>query len=203
MMLKPIVGFGDTGDIGQAVQALISDNLSRLNTCFLAKIESLDENKVNVSFVMGDFKMVIPSLLVGVPQSKSLKLGMKLEVGDTGLCLVCDSDISTFAKTGSGGLSESKRSHDLIDSVFLPLSLFNSQIEENKIESEEDLEIKAKLLSLKSENSSLKESLSKLADILAGLKTIPAVQGSNLVLNPDVILEINQWKAELDMLLKE
>lgn len=210
-MIKPIVTMGDDGDIGQAVQALISDNLSRLNTCFLAKVDSVDENKVNVSFLLGDCKIVIPSVLVGVTQSKAFQQGIKLAPDDVGLCLVCDHDITSYKQSGGSGAILSKRTHDLIDSVFIPLSLFNSNLEDNsiksegtfKIEAKEDLSIKGQLLTLQSENASLKKTLSSLAEILAGLTTIPAVQGSNLTLNPDVIVKINQWKAELDTLFKD
>lgn len=202
-MIKPIVTMGDDGDIGQAVQALISDNLSRLNTCFLARVESVEENKVNVSFLLGDCKIVIPSVLVGVTQSQSFKQGIKLAPDDVGLCLVCDHDITSYKQSGGSGAILSKRTHDLIDSVFMPLSLFKSNLEENLIESKENLAIKGKLLTLQSENASLKKTLSSLADILVGLKTVPAVQGSNLPLNPDVVAKINQWKAELDTLFKD
>lgn len=210
-MIKPIVTMGDDGDLGQAIQALITDNLSRLSTCFLAKVEKVEENKVDVSFVMGESKLVIPSILVGIPQATSYKHSMKLQVGDVGLCLVCDSDISVFKESGGGGKPATERYHDIIDSIFIPLSLYQSVLENNSIESEEILSIKAKkdlilqgkLISLKSENASLKEALSKLAEILAGLQTIPAVQGSMLTLNPDAIVKINQWKAELDTLFKE
>lgn len=210
-MIEPIVKFGDDGDIGQAIQSLISDNLSRLNTCYLAKVDSVDENKVNVVFLMGDCKMVIPSLLVGIPQSKAFLQGMKIEAGDVGLCLVCDKDISVYKDSQSGGKLATSRSHDLIDSIFIPLSLCDSNIQENLIESKEGLSIKAKevleiqgqLLTLKSENASLKTTLAKLADILAGLTTINAVQGSPLTLSPSTISDIQQWKLELDQLLKE
>lgn len=119
--------------------------------------------------------------------------------------------LALIKKSGGAGEILSNRKHDLIDSIFIPLSLFNSNLEENsiksesafKIEAKEDLSIKGQLLTLKSENASLKKTLSSLAEILASLKTIPAVQGSNLPLNPDVVVKINQWKAELDNLFKE
>lgn len=210
-MIKPIVTMGDDGDIGQAIQALINDNLSRLNTCFLARVESVEENKVNVAFLLGECKIVIPSVLVGIPQSQGLKQSIKLSPDDVGLCFVCDHDISSYKQSGGSGAILSNRKHDLIDSIFIPLSLFNSNLEDNsiksesafKIEAKEDLSIKGQLLTLQSENASLKKTLSSLAEILAGLTTIPAVQGSNLTLNPDVIVKINQWKAELDTLFKD
>ena len=42
----------EQGDLGLAIQNLIIDNLKALNTCFLAEIVAIKENKVSVRQVV-------------------------------------------------------------------------------------------------------------------------------------------------------
>lgn len=209
MEVKPIVGAGDSTDIGQALQNLIKDNLARLNVAFLAVVQEVKDNKVVVNQVIKskeNEKLAIPSLLVGIPQTQSLKQSFKIKKGDFGLCIVCDSDISGYKQSGDKSEKMSSRTHDLIDSIFIPLSLYQSALDNNSLESEIDYTIASKgnlslignLVSLKSQNQSLKTMLEELSDNISAIVTTGGYQ-----LTPDAQLKFSLWKQKLSQLFKE
>lgn len=209
MEVKPIVGAGESVDIGQAVQNLIKDNISRLSVSFLAEVQEVKENKVIVTQAIKtkeNERLAIPSLLVGIPQSNSLKQSMIIKQGDFGLCIVCDRDISGYKQSGGKSEKMSERTHDLMDSIFIPLSLYKSALEENSLASEGDYSITAKgdfsligkLLVLKSQNQSLRTLLEELADNISAIVT---TGGYNLT--PDAQLKFSLWKQKLSQLFKE
>lgn len=120
---------GESQDLGVAIQNLIKDNISGLNTAFLAKVQSLaGENKANISPIFKrdntSKEVIIPNVLIAQPASKGWAVSYKVEAGDIGLAIVCQNDISTYKSSGSGGVVNTQRTHDKIDSVFLPLSMF-------------------------------------------------------------------------------
>lgn len=197
-MLDPIVKIGENQDLGEAIQSLIEDNIARLNKCYLAKVEAVNENKVDVSFVIGEDRLIIPSLLVGIPLNAGLKLSGLIKAGDVGICLVCDNDITAYAQSGSEGKAITKRSHSLIDSIFIPLNLFESDLAKNAISSEAGIEIEAKEVlklvasqfTLKNESESLKSLLKEFITILKEFKTAPVANGSPAVLDPSLIAKV-------------
>lgn len=207
--VNQIVKAGDSADIGQAMQNLIQDNLARLNVCFLAKVQSVDKNKVDVVQVMQDTeneRLVIPSVIVGIPQSKDLQVSLKMQEGDFGLCIVCDCDISGYKQSGNSSKKLTNRTHNLIDSVFIPLSLFKSDLEKSgilansdySIEVKGDLSVQGKLLSLKSQTASLKTALSDLSDYITQIATT-----GGYTIDPASIAKFNVWKQNLDTLFKD
>lgn len=197
-MLDPIVKIGDNQDLGEAIQSLIEDNIARLNKCYLAKVEAVNENKVDVSFLVGETRLIIPSLLVGMPASDGLKFSGILKEGDIGICLTADYDISSYARSGNGGKPATKRQHSIIDSIFIPFSLFESDLSKNAITSKEGIQIEAgdvlKLVAsqftIKNENESLKSLLMDLIKILKEFKTAPVANGSPAVLDPSLIAKV-------------
>lgn len=198
-------------DVGVLIQALIQDNIDRLQICYIAKVLEVKGNKVNVIPMIGNSKIEIPSLMVAIPYSSNFNQSMKINKGDIGLCVVCNNDISTYSNSGSGGIPISNRTHDLIDSVFIPLSLYESDISSNSItsnidysiESKENLTLKGNKISLKNDNESVKSLLSDLVSILKGLQTIPAVNGSMLTLNANSIADLEAWNNKLDTLFED
>lgn len=209
-MLNPIVKIGEGQDLGEAIQKLIEDNFARLNKCYLAKVESVDDSKVDVSFLVGETRLIIPSLLVGLP-SAGIKIASILKAGDVGVCLTSDYDISSYAQSGSGGKPLTSRTHSIIDSIFLPLSLFDSDLSQNLISSEAGIEIRAgevlKLVAskftLKNENESLKEILKEFTKILKKFKTAPVANGSPAVIDPSLVLEISALENRIEGFLDE
>lgn len=246
--LKPIVGAGEATDIGQAMQALIRDNLARLNVAFLAVVQEVKGNKLIVNQVIKSAEnktLAIPSILVGIPQTTSFKQAMKVKAGDYGLCIVCDNDISGYKQSGDKSEKMSNRTHDLIDSIFIPLSLYNSVIDQNSIESEidfsiatkaklimqsedsasltskaeitigsdkslsinakEDLSLSAKgdselvgkLLTIKSQNASLKSMLEELSDTISAIATT-----GGYTVDPTSQAKLLAWKQKLAQLFK-
>lgn len=198
-------------DVGVLIQALIQDNIDRLQICYIAKVLEVKGNKVNVIPMIGNSKIEIPSLMVAIPYSSNFNQSMKINKGDIGLCVVCNNDISTYSNSGAGGIPISNRTHDLIDSVFIPLSLYESDISSNSItsnidysiESKENLTLKGNKISLKNDNESVKSLLSDLVSILKGLQTIPAVNGSMLTLNANSIADLEAWNNKLDTLFED
>lgn len=117
-------------DLGLAVQNLIIDNLRNLNTCFLAEIVSISKNAVSVKQVIKsttkEADLIVNDCVVGFPYSSAWQVQFKLKIGDIGLCLVCNKDISTYKQSGVASIAASARFKSVNDSVFLPLSMFKS-----------------------------------------------------------------------------
>lgn len=117
-------------DVGEVINELINDKLKVLTTSFLAKIISINGNKVSITPIFKtnakDESVIINNCLVCYPSSQNWQVQYKLKVGDIGVALAIQNDISTYKASGSGGVTQTQRFKDLNDSVFLPLSLFNS-----------------------------------------------------------------------------
>lgn len=130
-------------DFGTAIQALIQDNIKNINTAFIAKVESIseDKKKVNISNVITPFSdagtqsvsknIVIPNVLIAQPYSSEWQIQFKVGVGDYGLAIVCKDDITKYKDSGGVGEANTARKFDVIDSVFIPLSLFLQSDNEN------------------------------------------------------------------------
>lgn len=209
MEVKSIIKAGESQDIGQVIQNLIQDNISRLNTAFLAVVQEVKDNKVIVNQVIQDSeneRLAIPSLLVGIIQTQNFKQSIKVQSGDFGLCVVCDCDISGYKQSGDKSKKLNDRHHDLIDSIFIPLSLYNSILDQNSILAEDDFLIESKknlfltaeLLALKSKTTSLKKELEKLSDFISQIKT-----ADGKALDPTSIQNFASWKNGLKNLFKE
>lgn len=117
-------------DFGTALQALIQDNIKNINTAFIAKVQSLsdDKKKVNiVNVIASDEKnknVIIPNVLIAQPYSNEWQISFKVGVGDFGLAIVCKNDISKYKESGNEGVANTARHFDITDSVFIPLSLY-------------------------------------------------------------------------------
>ena len=161
-------------NLGLAIQGLIEDNIARINTSFLAEIKSINGNKVSICEVIKrkqtDLTTIYNNCLVGFNQSGKWQTQFKLKVGDVGLAIVLQDDISGYKSTGKNGLNKTGRIHDKNDAIFIPFSLFDSLLNDSinfiiendvkscKIEFDnaEMGTFKAKLLTLESENTTLK-----------------------------------------------
>ena len=117
-------------DLGLAIQNLITQNLKNLNTCFLAEIVAINQNKVSVKQVIksasSEADLIVNNCLVAFPFSNAWQMQFKLKIGDIGLCLVCNKDISTYKQSGVSSIASTKRFKSVNDSVYLPLSMFKS-----------------------------------------------------------------------------
>lgn len=117
-------------DLGLAIQSLINTNLMLLNTCFLAEIVSFKGSLVCVkSALKGDKDeqdLILNNIMVGFACSGEWQTQFKLKVGDIGLCLVNNRDLSFYKQNGKSGLVPTSRNKDINDSIFLPLSLFKT-----------------------------------------------------------------------------
>lgn len=196
----------EDSDLGLAIQKLIKSNLESINTCFLARITAINGNKVSIVPALKrkqtDKTVVINNCMVGFGYSQKWIIQHKLVVGDIGLAITAQDDISSYKMSGNVGLNQTKRIKDINDSIFLPLSLFDSlnNDEINYIIKSFDGKCKleftnanvgilqAQLLALKSENTTLKTELQNLADILISGGGIPA---------------LTAWKSNLDNLFLE
>lgn len=120
----------EQGDLGLAIQNLIIDNLKALNTCFLAEIVAIKENKVSVrQVVKSDGKeadLIVNNCLVGFAFGGDWQTQFKLKTGDIGLCVVANKDISTYKQSGVACVAPTKRFKNVNDSIFLPLSLYKT-----------------------------------------------------------------------------
>ena len=121
---------GERNDLGLAIQNLINDNLKYIKTAYLAKITAINGNKVSIKPLLkhkqDDAVLIVNNCMVAFPYSQHWQEQFKLKVGDIGLALVIENDISNYKKTGAEGLNATGRFKDVNDSIYIPLSLYTT-----------------------------------------------------------------------------
>ncbi|EAL3818973.1 baseplate assembly protein [Campylobacter phage PC22] len=219
-----LIKSGENNDLGLAIQNLINDNLRFIRTTYLAKIVSINENKVSIKPILrqkaNEQVLIINNCMIAFPYSQLWQTQFKLKVGDIGVAIVIENDISSYKQSGNEGLNNTKRFKDVNDSIFVPLSLYttlnnsivNYKIENNnkscKMEFNND-EIgifKAKLITLESETTTLKAKLLELVSLLesmAGGQTGPDGHGQTSTTSPGSIGQFNSWGSSLNSLFKD
>ncbi|ALW15604.1 Gp138 family membrane-puncturing spike protein [Campylobacter jejuni] len=214
----------ENSNLGFAIQNLINDNLRFIKTAYLAKIVSISENKVSIKPILKqnekDSVLILNNVMICFPYSQLWQTQFKLKVGDIGVAIVIENDISSYKQSGNEGLNNTKRFKDVNDSVFIPLSLYttlnnsevNYKIENNnkscKMEFNND-EIgifKAKLITLESETTTLKAKLLELVSLLESMasgQTGPDGHGQTSTTSPISIGRFNSWGSSLNSLFKD
>lgn len=209
---------GAYNSIGEAIYALVQDCIKSAGTSFLATVTNVTNNKVSIKRTIkkeGVNDVVINNCLVGFPTTQDFFMQYKINVGDIGVALIMDCDISSYKKTGAEGNILTERNKDLNDSIFLPLSLFKELKNEDvellissrdgncKMEfKENNILLKANLLTLQSQNTTLKTMLAELSDILAGAKIMQSESGVQ-PFDSGTISKFNSWKSDLSNLFKD
>lgn len=219
-----LIKSGENNDLGLAIQNLINDNLRFIRTTYLAKIVSINENKVSIKPILrqkaNEQILIINNCMIAFPYSQLWQTQFKLKVGDIGVAIVIENDISSYKQSGNEGLNNTKRFKDVNDSIFMPLSLYttlnnsevNYKIENNnkscKMEFNND-EIgifKAKLITLESETTTLKAKLLELVSLLESMasgQTGPDGHGQTSTTSPGSIGQFNSWGSSLNSLFKD
>lgn len=219
-----LIKSGENNDLGSAIQNLINDNLRFIRTTYLAKIVSINENKVSIKPILrqkaNEQVLIINNCMIAFPYSQLWQTQFKLKVGDIGVAIVIENDISSYKQSGNEGLNNTKRFKDVNDSIFIPLSLYttlnnnevNYKIENNnkscKMEFNND-EIgifKAKLITLESETTTLKSKLLELVSLLESMasgQTGPDGHGQTSTTSPGSIGQFNSWGSSLNSLFKD
>ena len=158
-------------DFGTAIQALIQDNIKNINTAFIAKVQSISEDKKKVNIVdviknEASQQVVIPNVLIAQPYSSEWQISFKVAVGDIGLAIVCKDDITNYKQSGADSKANTGRKFDITDSIFMPLSLYLQGDNDNagfsvknksgdcelSFDKDGKLSIKAKEVEIQSEN---------------------------------------------------
>ena len=125
-----LIKSGESSDLGTAIQNLINDNLRNIQTAFLCEIVAIENNKIDIRPILrksSDEKVLtINNCLIGFNYSQNWSIQHKLKVGDIGLALVIQNDISTYKEKGQGGINATRRFKDANDAIYIPLSLYNS-----------------------------------------------------------------------------
>lgn len=220
-----LVKSGESSDLGTAIQNLINDNLRFINTAFLAKIVRINANSVDIQPILKqniiDKDLIINNCLIAFNHSQLWDIQHKLKVGDIGIALVMQNDISTYKQIGAGGVVATRRFKDFNDSIYIPLSLYETRanadinyiIESHtkncKLEFNND-EIgifKAKLLTLESENTTLKRALKELVNLLEAMasgSTSADAHGHATTTAPASIGTFNSWyNSTINKLFKD
>lgn len=219
-----LIKSGENNDLGLAIQNLINDNLRFIRTTYLAKIVSINENKVSIKPILrqkaNEQVLIINNCMIAFPYSQLWQTQFKLKVGDIGVAIVIENDISSYKQSGNEGLNNTKRFKDVNDSIFVPLSLYttlnnsivNYKIENNnkscKMEFNND-EIgifKAKLITLESETTTLKAKLLELVSLLESMasgQTGSDGHGQTSTTSPGSIGQFNSWGSSLNSLFKD
>lgn len=214
---------------GWNINQLIEQNLKNARFAFLAKITSLNGNKISVCEIARrndkEKNPIINNVLVAQPKSGKWRIQFDLKVGDIGLCVVNDSDLSIYKSKGTGDyLVNTDRQHDLNDCIFLPLSLYTQQgtdglnfiiSDENNanfikfkdgnldIQCEQIAKLKGQLITIQSAQTSLKAVLQNLAGILAGATTQTNNSHNHATFSPDDKGALSAWSSGLNNLFKD
>lgn len=126
-----IVKSGEDSDLGTVIQNLIDDNLRFIHTSYLATITSINDNKVSIKPVLrkstSEEVLILNNCLIAYPYSNIWRTQFKVSVGDIGIALVIENDISSYKQSGSEGVNATKRFKDFNDSIFIPLSLYKTE----------------------------------------------------------------------------
>lgn len=214
---------------GWNINQLIEQNLKNARFAFLAKITSLNGNKISVCEIAKrndkERNPIINNVLVAQPKSGKWRIQFDLKVGDIGLCVVNDSDLSIYKQNGNGDyLVNTDRQHDLNDCVFLPLSLYTQDgtdglnfiiSDENNtnfikfkngnldIECEQIAKLKGQLVTIQSAQTSLKAVLQNLASILGGAVTQTNNSHNHATFSPGDKSALSDWSNGLNNLFKD
>ena len=207
-------------DIGVAINLLIQDNIKKVNTSFIAEIVSINGNKVSIKKKIKDKSTdkdtIYNNCMIGFLQSGFWQEQFKLKVGDDGIAFVMQDDVSNYKSTGKGGVNPSGRIQDKNDSVFIPLSLFET-LQNNDInyllkslDGKCKLEftndnigiLQADLITLKSENTTLKTKLKELSNILRNALIDQTPSGTQ-PFNSATITAFANWDTSLNDLFKD
>ena len=125
-----LIKSGQSADLGTAIQNLINDNLRNIQTAFLCEIVAIENNKIDIRPILrksSDEKVLtINNCLIGFNYSQNWSIQHKLKIGDIGIALVIQSDISSYKEQGKGGINATRRFKDANDAIYIPLSLYNS-----------------------------------------------------------------------------
>ena len=153
------IKIGTNLDLGTAIDVLIKKNIKAINTCFLAQVKKVNGNKVSVVDLIKPNKEannpIIHNCLVAQPFSNDFSLSFKIKENDIGICIVCKQDITNFKENGGESVANTQRVFSISDSIFIPLSLFNSNVTSNEIKSNSKLSIKASDIEIKGKASPL------------------------------------------------
>ena len=214
---------------GWNINQLIEQKLKNARFAFLAKITSLNGNKISVCEIARrndkEKNPIINNVLVAQPKSGKWRIQFDLKIGDIGLCVCNDSDLSIYKSKGTGDyLVNTDRQHDLNDCIFLPLSLYTQDgtdglnfiiSDENNanfikfnngnldIQCEQLATIKGQLVTIQSAQTSLKAVLQNLAGILAGATTQTNNNHNHATFSPDDKGALNDWSSSLNNLFKD
>lgn len=218
-----LVKSGESQDLGIAIQNLINDNIKALRTNFLAKVTNIENNRISFVKLIKDKEkeaiVTLNNVMVGFPYSQKWQIQHKLAINDIGLVFVLENDITTYKTSGSGGVVTNRRYKDINDCIFIPLSMYQSRNNQDinyiiesdtkkcKLEFNND-EIgifKAKLLTLESENTTLKAKLIELANLLEGLASgsTSVVSAHSHQTAPGSIGRFSSWANSLNQLFKD
>ena len=125
-----LIKSGQSADLGTAIQNLINDNLRNIQTAFLCEIVAIENNKIDIRPILrksSDEKILtINNCLIGFNYSQNWSIQHKLKIGDIGIALVIQNDISSYKEKGQGGINATRRFKDANDAIYIPLSLYNS-----------------------------------------------------------------------------
>lgn len=217
---QPLTKVNNNDDIGRCIQLLVEDNIKKINTSFLATVTAINGNKVSIKSLIKrkqtDKDTIFNNCLVGFPYSQKWQTQFKLHAGDVGIALVMQDDTTSYKNTGNGGINYTGRVQDKNDSIFIPLSLFKTlpnadvnyiiesfdkvckiEFDKNNIGT-----LQAQLLTIKSENTTLKTKLSELASILEGALILQSSSGTQ-PFDSGTIANFSAWKSSLNDLFKD
>lgn len=224
----PLINGNTAYNTGALIQQLIDENLKKINTIMLMKIKEINENTLDLEQVLTlegkpETSITINNVLIGFSYSQEWITQFKLKKGDIGLAIVIQNDITDYRinKKKTGGKYITGRFKDKNDAIFIPLSFIETRtlsevnfLIENankkcKLEFNNDEigTLKARLLILESENTTLKKVLTSLAGLLEGMaggQTGPDGHGHTSTTAPASVGKFTAWvEQELNKLLKE
>lgn len=123
---------GDVKNIGSMVKKIVNDVIDNsINAPFIGRVMAVKGNKVDVTPIYTFTFNSIPvapviyyNLLVGQQLTGKASVNNPIQIGDIGLCIVTDRDITNYTSTGIEGPLDTQRRFSKMDSIFMPLSMY-------------------------------------------------------------------------------
>lgn len=183
-------------DDRQNSEILIDSKISYINTTLLVKVNSIQEGSSTINVQPLSKRSYLdenqerqyidfPNIDLRIIYQKGFT--SQISAGDYGMCLVCQSDIDAYLDS----LDYSDRRFDIIDGLFMPITIGSQNTTEVVVSSENYISVKNNTNEL---FSILKDTLTACAEITVNTDTG--------VLNAGSITAFNNAKAKIETFIK-
>lgn len=130
-----------TNNLSVLIELLKKNIFFNLNVCLPATVTKYNSSNNTVSLQPAIQVVLTDNTFLDMPQifdipvlelgGKGLSVKIPLQVGDTGIVIFCDRDITLFKQEKKNTQPNTLRKHDLSDGIFIPMKFGNSGASSN------------------------------------------------------------------------